>query len=449
MTVRSRRLIVLGSTGSIGANVLAVVEHLRQSDHAAFSVVGLGAGANAALLREQADRFGVTHLAIADDSAADLLAGRGAVFTGPAAAEELVKAVARPGDLLVGAMVGSAGLPATLAAVERGCDIALANKETLVAAGGVVIPAVNRRGVRLLPIDSEHSAILQCLPEASNRRTTETATKDRMEDRRSDVPAAAIDSAEHQPAVDDPTFRCCDVSTVRRLVLTASGGPFRTWPRARIERATVEEALNHPTWSMGPKITVDSATMMNKALEIIEAHWLFGLPADRIDVIIHPQSLVHSFVEFVDGSVIAQLGPPDMRTPIQYALTWPRRATGCSRALNWSELRRLDFEPVDHARFPLVRLAYDVVRGGGSAGAVFNAANEAAVAAFLERQIPFGRITELVQQAVRAIPPAPVSSLEEILAADREARGFVASRLDQSKAPPVDLQESAALGAPR
>jgi len=357
-----RRLILLGSTGSIGTNALNVVEHLHRAGVMRFEIVGLATGANAVALAEQAERFDVEHVALADDSGASQLSGRVSrprhLYTGPDAALELVEAVARPGDLVVGAMVGSAGLPATLAAIERGCDIALANKETLVAAGALVMPLVKSRGVNLLPVDSEHSAIFQCL--AAGR----------------------------------------SVDEVKRLVLTASGGPFRTWSADRVYAATVEETLNHPTWNMGPKVTVDSASLMNKALEVIEA----------------------SFVEFVDGSVIAQLSPPDMKSPIQYALTWPDRAEGCSPKMDWANALHLDFEPVDHQRFPALGLAYRVVETGGSAGAVFNAANEVAVAAYLERRIPFGRISQLVGETLDAIEPAPIESLDDVHRADNAAR---------------------------
>ncbi len=267
---KSRRLIVLGSTGSIGTNALTVVEHLRRRKLFEFDVIGLAAGSNIELLREQALRFGVGHVAIADAAQAHALKAISHVHAGPEAARQLVEAAAQPGDLVLGAMVGAAGIPATLAAIDRGCDIALANKETLVAAGALVMPRVRDRGVSILPIDSEHSAVFQCL-----------------------LAGRSIDEVE-------------------RLVITASGGPFRTWGKEKLYNATVEEALNHPTWNMGPKVTVDSAALVNKALEVIEAHWLFDLPASRIEVIVHPQSIVHSLVEFVDGSLIALLGPPDM-----------------------------------------------------------------------------------------------------------------------------------------
>ncbi len=376
-----RRLIVLGSTGSIGRNTLAVVEHLHAHTKLRFEVVGLAAGNNVETLAQQAQRFKVGALAIAG-SCDDISLGRSvdAVFEGPDAALQLVEKVARPGDMIVGAMVGSAGLPAIIAGIERGCDIALANKETLVAAGAIVMPLAKKHGVKHLPVDSEHSAVFQCL--LAGRSPDE----------------------------------------VCRIVLTASGGPFRTWSRERLETATVEEALNHPTWNMGAKITIDSATLMNKALEVIEAHWLFGLSAEQIEVVIHPQSIVHSFVEFRDGSVLAQMSPPDMRAPIQYALTWPARVGGSSPTLDWSTLRELRFEQVDHARFPAIELAWRAVQAGGTAGAILNAANEVAVAAFLDRAIPFNRITGIVADVFESISPTPATSLEEIMMADAAAR---------------------------
>ena len=282
-------------------------------------------------------------------------------------------------------MVGSAGVPPTIAAIERGCDIALANKETLVAAGELVMPLVRKHGVNMLPVDSEHSAIFQCL-----------------------LAGRSIDE-------------------VKRLVITASGGPFRTWTKQQIRDAGVADALNHPTWNMGPKVTIDSASLMNKAAEVIEAHWLFDMPASRIEAIVHPQSLIHSFVEFIDGSVIAQMGPPDMKTPIQYALTWPHRASGCSDVMDWASLSRMDFEPVDHDRFGALRLAYRVIETGGTSGAIFNAANEAAVAAFLDGRIGFGQITDLVRDALDAIQPMPAASMDDVMQADAAAREFVAS----------------------
>ncbi len=385
-----RRLILLGSTGSIGTNALEVVEHLHQRQLMRFEVVGLAAATRSTVVAEQAKRFGVEHVAVADEAAAATLTGLGHVYAGPDAALQLIEAVAQPGDLVVGAMVGSAGLPATIAAIDKGCDIALANKETLVAAGVLVMPLVRNRGVQLLPIDSEHSAIFQCLQ--TGRSNDEVA----------------------------------------RLVLTASGGPFRTWPADRVEQATVEETLDHPTWNMGPKVTVDSASLMNKALEVVEAHWLFEMPAEKISVVVHPQSIVHSFVEFVDGSVVAQLSPPDMKSPIQYALSWPQRLDGCARTMDWQTAGRLDFEPVDHDRFPALRLAWGVIEAGGTSGAILNAANEVAVAAFLDRRITFGMITRLVERAMNAVEAVPVRDLDDIHRADQAARAEVGRLVDGS-----------------
>jgi 1-deoxy-D-xylulose-5-phosphate reductoisomerase len=402
----TRRLILLGSTGSIGTSTLEVVAHLHRIGAASFEVIGLAAGANADLLLEQAQRFSVSNIAIANNGPPSPR-GRGNIFTGPDAALRLIESVARRGDFVVGAMVGAAGIPATIAAIERGCDIALANKETLVAAGALVMPLARERGVNIIPVDSEHSAIFQCLAGPSAVGCRPSAPSDR------------------------PRADCREPSAIARIIITASGGPFRTWPAERIERATVAEALNHPTWSMGPKVTIDSASLMNKALEMIEAHWLFDLPSGKIDVLVHPQSIVHGLVEFADGSTIAQLGAPDMKTPIQYALTWPDcRAEGCSKRIDWATLRRMDFEPVDHDRFGAVKLAYRAIDAGGTAGAVLNAANEAAVAAFIAGHIPFGRITPLVREAIDAVAPAPVRSLEDVYKADAAARDYVRQSLE-------------------
>ena len=399
MNPPAKRLVILGSTGSIGVNTLHVVEHLQQNTNATIEVVGLAARSQADALIEQARRFRVPHVAIADPSLADTVhralpdanvyVNRDVDSDSTQDAGRRLVEAADATDVCA-AVVGSAGLPATLAASRAGATIGLANKETLVAAGPLFTAHIRAHGARLIPIDSEHSAIFQCL----NGR-----------------PAAA--------------------AGLKRIVLTASGGPFRTTDKKAMDRATVNEALNHPTWKMGPKITIDSATMMNKALEIVEAHWLFGLRPDQIEVIIHPQSVVHSFVEFLDHSVLAQMGPPDMRTPIQYALTYPQRSTGCSRPLDWAQLRTLDFEPPDHDRFRSLRLAYDVIEAGGTAGAIMNGANESAVAAFLAGNIRFGRIVELVSEALAAIEVQPADCLETILDADRRARGFVNRLLHQ------------------
>ena len=413
----ARRLIVLGSTGSIGVNTLAVVEHLRAACGVNFEVIGLATGSRADVLRQQTERFGVRTIALASgaEGNAGALAGfNGRVFRGPDAALEMVQAIAQRGDLVVGAMVGSAGIPAILAAIDRGCDIALANKETLVAAGAIVMPRVREKGVNLLPVDSEHSAIFQCL-----EANAETPKR----------PNAETSTAAGTTNFGVSAFQRFGVSSVRRIILTASGGPFRTWPAERVARASVEEALCHPTWNMGPKVTIDSASLMNKALEIIEAHWLFDMPAQKVDVIIHPQSIVHGMVEFADGSVVAQLSPPDMKTPIQYALTWPQRCDGISRTMDWAALRKLEFEPLDQERFAGPALARRAIEAGGTAGAVLNAANEAAVQAFLDRRIAFGRIVDLVQEACDAIEAGPVHTMEDVASADRAAREFVSERV--------------------
>jgi 1-deoxy-D-xylulose-5-phosphate reductoisomerase len=277
-------------------------------------------------------------------------------------------------------MVGAAGVEPTLAALARGCDVALANKEALVAAGALTVQAARASGAQIIPIDSEHSAIYQCL--LSGRAREE----------------------------------------VERIVLTASGGPFRSWSTERIANATVDDALAHPTWSMGPKVTVDSASMMNKGLELIEAHWLFGLKTSQLDAIVHPQSIVHSFVEFIDGSVIGQLSPPDMRLPIQYALTWPARRTASTRRVDWASFGDLCFEPVDHERFPALRTALAVIDDGPAAGAIFNAANEIAVQAFLEHRLPFGGIVHTVRETLEHAPRPCLHTLDDVLALDAEAR---------------------------
>jgi len=393
-----RRVIVLGSTGSIGVSALDVVAALDASDRPGprFEIVGLAAGRRGDALESQAARFGVIDVAVADPQATGAIDSSRRVRSGPRAAVELVEEIARPGDLVVAAMVGAAGIPAVLAAIETGADVALANKETLVAAGAIVMPAAAAAGVRIIPVDSEHAALHQCL--RSGRGDAEVA----------------------------------------RLVLTASGGPFRTWDAERIRTADVSAALAHPTWAMGRKVTIDSASMMNKGLELIEAHWLFDVDADRLDAIIHPQSIVHSFVEFVDGSTLAQLSPPDMRMPIQYAMCHPARVPGCAPTLDWTTFRDLVFEPVDHERFPAIGLALDAVRRGGTAGATFNAANEAAVEAFLDRRIAFGRIGDLVAEAMATLPVQAAADLNDVEQADAVARDWVAGRLSASGASPPD-----------
>lgn len=392
-----RRIIILGSTGSIGTSTLDVVAHLNQL-HARgaypdrFDVVGLAAGHNSALLADQAARFNCFNTACSRSDSS-------ATFRGPTAALDLVRAV--DCDLVMAAIVGSAGLPATLASVELGRDVALANKETLVAAGALVIPAAVRSGARLLPVDSEHSGVWQALMGIK--------------------PAPPDDS--HAPPLKAP-------DVVRRVTLTASGGPFRTWSPDQIRHATREEALRHPTWSMGAKVTIDSASLMNKALELIEAHWLFELPPEKLGAVIHPQSIVHAIVELNDSSVLAQLACPDMRTPIQAALTFPRRVEGVAPRLDLASLSRLEFESPDPARFPALALADLVMHRGQSSGAILNAANEEAVAAFLDpaRNLPFHRIPELAREALETLPIGPLRDLSDLAEAEALARDLVRRR---------------------
>ncbi len=372
-----KRIAILGSTGSVGRQALEVI-----AGDAGLAACALSAGGNAALLAAQAAATGAQAVAIADPAAREALAGAlpagTELFVGPEAAAELVRAVRA--EVVLTAVSGSAGLAPTLAAIDCGCDLAIANKESLVMAGALVIPAARAAGVAVLPVDSEHSAVFQCL----------------MGQRRADV---------------------------RRVILTASGGPLRTWDAGRIRRARCEEVLNHPTWRMGRKVTVDSATLMNKALEVVEAHWLFGLSGEQIEVLIHPESVVHACVEFRDGSVLAQMGPPSMRTPIAFALHYPRRSGRREVApLDLSAAGSLHFEPADAARFPAVRLGHEVIRRGGTAGAVLSAADEVAVHAFLQRRIPFARIVEIVEEVMNRVPVRSEVTLEEIAAADAEAR---------------------------
>ena len=390
----TRRVILLGSTGSIGTQTLEVIGHLNREHEAGrwatrFEVVGLAAGRNAGVLFEQAERFGVRELALREPGNGRAHVA-GNMRTGEDAAETLVREVGA--DLVVAAMVGFAGLGATLAAVQAGIDVALANKETLVAAGALIVPEARRSGAKLLPIDSEHSAIWQCLGGAC-------------------------------PPFDAP-------ERVARVVLTASGGPFHGLPAEDVYDAEPAAALAHPNWDMGEKVTIDSATLTNKAFELIEAHWLFGLGPERLGAVIHPQSVVHSFVEFADGSVLAQLGEPDMRAPIQYALTHPERAPASARRLGIEELGSLGFEPIGDERRAPIDLAFETIERGGTLGAVFSGANEAAVRGFLDRRIPFGRIIELVREAVGTIGSRPLRSPGDASEADAAARAFVEARVD-------------------
>jgi 1-deoxy-D-xylulose-5-phosphate reductoisomerase len=376
-----RRVVVLGSTGSIGTSCLDVIATLEDR----LQPLGLSAHSNWETLFDQAARWHPRWITVTDRSAAcnsesKRLGGCELLF----GEEGLAKMVSDPDvDIVVTAIVGSAGLAGTWAALEAGKTVAVANKETFVMAGPLVVALAKERGARILPVDSEHSAIFQ-----------------------------AMQSGAH--------------GEIERVVLTASGGPFRGKKAADLRDVTVKDALRHPTWQMGPKITVDSATLMNKALEIIEARWLFGLEPDRIDVIIHPESVIHSFVEFQDGSILAQLSPPDMRLPLQYAMTYPERVSGPARRLNWKELEALHFEQPDHETFPALQLGHEAARRGGTCGAVLNAANEAAVGRFLAGNLTFLDITRVCRDVVANHHYSPRPTLAELSAVDRWARQEVA-----------------------
>ena len=352
-------------------------------------MVALSARCQAAELARLAREFEAELAVVADEACLpelrEALAGSGIEAAGGEAA--LVEAAARGADVTVAAIVGCAGLAPTMAAIEQGGIIALANKEALVSAGEVMIAAVSRHGATLLPVDSEHNAIFQCL--AGN-----------------------------------------DLADVRWITLTASGGPLRRWPMERLRTATPAEAIKHPNWSMGAKISVDSATMMNKGLELIEAHHLFPVGADKLRIVVHPQSVIHSMVEFRDGSTLAQLGPSDMRVPIASSLAWPRRMDTPCAPLDLAAIGELTFMAPDEERFPATRLAREAVQHGGAAPAVLNAANEIAVAAFLAGQIAFTQIAEIVAQTLSGIVPAAPSSLDDVLAVDAEARARAAAMLE-------------------
>ena len=371
-------LSILGSTGSVGTNVLRVVDAFADR----FRVVGLAGGRNVERLAEQVARHRPRVISVATAAARDAL-GRLVDLSGlrVGIGQEGMIEVATHEDagIVVASAVGALGLVPTYRALEAGKDVALANKETLVMAGALMLAQSKQRGGRLLPIDSEHCALHQCL---DGRKTEE----------------------------------------VRRLVLTASGGPFRNRPKGAFAGITREEALNHPTWSMGPKITIDSATLMNKGLEVIEARWLFGIPAEQVDVLIHPQSVIHSMVEFVDGTVLAQLGVTDMRLPIQYALSYPERWAAAIPGMDFGRPMSLELDLPDHERFPCLRLAYHALEKGGSATAVLNAANEEAVAAFLDGRIPFTAIAESVREVLDDHLPSTLNRLEDVLEADAWAR---------------------------
>jgi len=372
-----RRVSILGSTGSVGCSTMDLVERNRDR----FEVVALAGGSNAALIAEQAKSVRAGFVAIADETAwptlKAALAGTG--IEAAVGADAVDEAARRDADWTMAAIVGAAGLAPTLTALRQGRVIALANKESLVCAGDLFVAEARAAGATILPVDSEHNAIFQVF-EAERR------------------------------------------SGIEKVILTASGGPFRTLSREAMASKGLEDALAHPNWSMGPKISIDSATMMNKGLELIEAHHLFAMPEDRIDILVHPQSVVHSLVAYVDGSVLAQLGSPDMRTPIAYALAWPERMPTPTARLDLAALSQLSFEAPDPVRFPALRLAREALRAGGTAPVVLNAANEAAVAAFVDRRIGFIDIATVVEAVLETLPVAPVADLEAVIAVDRRAR---------------------------
>ncbi len=376
---RKRRVVLLGSTGSIGCSTLKVARELPDE----IEIVALAANGNCEKLASQARETGVRHVAIHDASKeAELRAMLPNDVKIHLGAEGLLELAALAGaDIVLIAIVGTAGLHPALAAIEAGKDLAIASKEILVMAGEIITAAATKRGVKLLPVDSEHNAIFQCL---DGHRGGETE--------------------------------------VTRLVLTASGGPFRTLPSDQIAHVTLAQALKHPTWEMGPKITIDSATLFNKGLEMIEARWLFGIGMERIDVVVHPQSIIHSMVEFTDGSVLAQLSRTDMCFPIQFALTWPRRVKGGLKPLDFPALAKLEFEAPRTADFPAIDLARRAGLTGGTLPAVYNAANEVAVEAFRAGKIPFPGIWECVAAVMDAHPAQPSGNLESVVAADRLAR---------------------------
>ena len=373
----TRKIAILGATGSIGKSALDLIERAPER----FEVVAVTAGSNAEALAEIARRTRAKLAVIADPSRLAELqrALAGTECRAEAGEEGLSAAATGEAELVIAAIVGCAGLRPTMAAVETGRTVAIANKEALVTAGRLMTEAARSSGAVLLPVDSEHNAIFQCL--AGSRR-------------------------------DD----------VAKLILTASGGPFRTASAETIDSATPAQAVAHPNWSMGAKISVDSATLMNKGLELIEAHFLFDLPSDRIEVLIHPQSVVHSMVEFVDGSVLAQLGSPDMRIPIAYALAWPERMATPAQRLDLASVARLDFDVPDLERFPALRLARSALEEGGAAPIVLNAANEVAVAAFLSGQLPFREIVRLVEDALRSADFGAPRSIDDVLEIDRASR---------------------------
>ena len=379
MSVNPRRITVLGATGSVGHSTLSLIEE----NPSAFTVEALTANRDVAALAAIARRVKAKCAVVADPDAygalRDELAGTGIEVA--AGAEAVIEAAGRPADLVMAAIVGAAGLKPTLAACRSGAVVAFANKECLVCGGPLMLAELAKHGTRLLPVDSEHSAIFQ-------------------------------------------VFDAARPETVARIILTASGGPFRDWPRARMGTATPAQAVAHPIWSMGAKISVDSATMMNKGLEIIEAYFLFGLPEKQIDVVVHPQSVIHSLVEYRDGSTLAQLGTPDMRTPIAVALAWPSRMAVAGPRFDLAQIGQLTFESADPVRFPALALARRALQMGGDAPTILNAANEVAVAGFLAGQIGFLDIEQVVETALDTMPSTVPVSIDDVVAIDHETRRF-------------------------
>ncbi|MFI4988773.1 MAG: 1-deoxy-D-xylulose-5-phosphate reductoisomerase [Alphaproteobacteria bacterium] len=379
-----KRITVLGSTGSVGRNTLDLVER----NPGRFAIEALTAGSNVALLAEQALRHRPRLAVVADErhyrALKEALSGSGIEAAAGSAA--VVEAARRPAEWVMAAIVGAAGLEATLAAIERGAVVGLANKETLVCAGDIVMRQVAASEATLLPVDSEHSAIFQ-------------------------------------------VFDFARPDAVERIVLTASGGPFRTIQPSQLHSVTPAQAVAHPNWSMGAKISVDSATMMNKGLEVIEASYLFPVPEERIEIVVHPQSVIHSMVEYVDGSVLAQLGSPDMRTPIAVALAWPERMTAPAKRLDFKQLSALTFEPPDLERFPALRVAREALQSGGNGPTILNAANEVAVMAFLAGRLRFLDIIRVVEDTLGEIPRAALLTLVEVRAADAAAREVAERRV--------------------
>jgi 1-deoxy-D-xylulose-5-phosphate reductoisomerase len=405
-----KTISILGSTGSIGRQTLAVVESLPDR----FGIAALAAGSNLETLIPQILRHQPELVSVADEKlAAELTRQLREKNLSPLPAihhgrEGMLAVATHPkAEIVVSAAVGVVGLEATYEAVKLGRTVALSNKEVLVAAGELVMAAAKKSGRELLPVDSEHNAVHQCLR------------------------ASGPDNANPNSGTLHPD--------VRRLILTASGGPFRKTPLKDLATVTTEQALAHPNWRMGNRITIDSATMMNKGFEVIEARWLFDVRPDQIDVVIHPQSTIHSMVEFTDGSVIAQLGPTDMRMPIQYALTYPERIANNELALDWSKLRRLDFEKVSTRRFPCLALARQAMKKGGAHPCALNAADEIAVAAFLEHRLPFLGIPEVIEAVLARTPRIKFSTMSDVLAADAEARRIAQEEVKRLAAPTVTV----------